>query len=103
MDNLKKKVAAVMSCASSVREGDKIKLLTAAGIIQGTAIYDFDERLSENGKVNAYIMDIVLSAADEESKTEFVFLKDVEVINGNASVHLEHLVVFTEEIIGLCL
>lgn len=104
MDDLKKKIVAAMACASGIREQDRIKLVTQAGVIDGKVVREFGENLSDNGKINARILDKVVDASgDDSSMLDFVFLSDVTVLNGNTKFSIENLIVFTDEIIGVCL
>ncbi len=103
MSEWKKKIVACFDSAAGIREGDTIKLLTAAWLIQGTVVRDFSKDRGDNFKINAYIMDSIASAADDEQLMfEFVFLTDAKLINGkDSAVALDNIIVFTDEIIGV--
>lgn len=104
MSSVKENIVTIAANISAVRPGDTIKLLTAAGVIEGRVVREFDESMPDNLKINAEVLDVAAEALGPESVSgSCIFLTDAYLINLHSRIALGNLITFTEEVIAFLL
>lgn len=103
MEDFKKILVTMIGSASGTSEHGRVRLVTAAGYIEGRIVRDFDKNLVGSGMADAFVLDKIAEATngDESLTYEFLFLADVKFISGERVIPFDHLLVFTDEIIGI--
>lgn len=105
MDSFKKVTIRTVAMApqTEIFAGNKLILVTAAGIITGTLT---DKNSEKPGDIAVSAMLDMIAEVNEnepEGNDGSLLLSDVTVINGNVRYNLPNLIVFYDQIIGATL
>ena len=105
MDKPNYKYSLILSCAAACKsESDKLYVLTAAGVIEGTFINgDMEEKLKSDIVYNFHDGLDKNARKISNSPSEAILLKNAVIKSSSEKFCFEHLHVFIEDIIAVTL